>query len=229
METYFAVKYDTEASGPFTADDTKVTWDAAASEGHIVTLFDDGTTGILIMALITGTIPDDTDVMTQGSTTANADGDGREILYPAYFREDTSLSAVGAMAWTGPALGTTHSFFYDGSTDAPDVGEILTFSGGQQCEVITIVSGGTPSGEIDVRWITPLNTLGLPSDDDTYTGDSSADGALNGVVNDRAYSPLHLHRLLSDLNDDENPRGDDVWSRVKANRLRKRQARLWTC
>ena len=214
METYFKVKYDNEASGPFTADATKVTWDAGASEGHIVTLFDDGTTGVLVMALITGTIPDDGDTMTQGTTTADADGAGRELLYPGYFREDVSLATSGIMAWTGPALGATHSFYYDGSTDAPDVGEILTFSGGQQCEVITLVSGGTPSGEIDVRWITFLDTLGLPSDNDTFTGSNSADGALNGVVNDRCYTPLHLHRLLSDLNDDTNPRGDDVWSRV---------------
>lgn len=208
------VKYDNEASGPFTADDTKVTWDTGSSEGHIVTLFDDGTTGILVMSLITGSIPDDGDTMTQGSTTADADGDARELLYPAYFREDTSLASSGAMAWTGPALGATHSFYYDGCTHAPIVGEILTFSGGQQCEVITVVSGGTPDGELDVRWITPLDTIGLPSDNDTMTGDDSADGALHGVVNDRCYTPLHLHRLLSDLNDDENPRGNDVWSRV---------------
>ena len=214
METYFAVKYDNEASGPFTADDTKVTWDTGSSEGHIVTLFDDGTTGILVMALITGSIPDDGDTMTQGSTTADADGDARVLLYPAYFREDVSLASSGAMAWTGPALGATHSFYYDGSTHAPIVGEILTFSGGQQCEVVTVVSGGTPSGELDVRWITYLDTLGLPSDNATFTGDDSADGALNGVVNDRAYTPLHLHRLLSDLNDDTNPRGNDVWSRI---------------
>lgn len=213
METYFTVKYDNEASGPFTADATKVTWDSGASEGHIITLFDDGSTGILIMALITGSIPDDGDTMTQGSTTADADGDARTLLYPAYFREDTSLASSGAMAWTGPSLGATHSFYYDGSTNAPDVGEILTFSGGQQCEVVT-TTGGTPSGEVDVRWITYLDTLGLPSDDDTFSGDNSADGALHGIVNDRCYTPLHLHRLLSDLNDDTNPRGNDVWSRI---------------
>lgn len=212
--TYFSVKYDNEASGPFVAEGVPVTW--TASSGFIVSVFDDGATGVLVMALLTGTIPTDGLTMTQGSATADADGDGRALLYPAYFREDVSLSAAGAMAWTGPALGATHSFFYDGSTDAPDVGEILTFTDGQECEVITLESGGTPSGEVSVRWITPIDTLGYPEDDDTFTGDNSADGALNGLVHDRCYSPLHLHRLLSDLNDDENPRGDDVLSRVNA-------------
>lgn len=214
MTTYFSVKYDNEASGPFTAEGANLTWDAGSSVGFIISVFDDGTTGRLVCALVSGVLPDDNDTMTQGSTTADADGAGLEILYPAYFREDTSLAASGAMAWTGPALGVTHSFFYDGSTDAPNVGEILTFSGGQQCEVITLESGGTPSGEVSVRWITYLDTLGLPSDNDTFTGDASADGALNGVVHDRAYTPLHLHRLLSDLNDDQDPYGNDVWSRI---------------
>ena len=74
METYFSVKYDNEASGPFVADETKVTWDAAASEGHIVSVFDDGTTGILVMALITGSIPDDSDTMTGNYSTQPISG-----------------------------------------------------------------------------------------------------------------------------------------------------------
>ena len=111
---YFSVAYDNEASGPFVAESqTKLTWDTGSSEGFIVTLFDDGTTGVLVVGLITGSVPDDGDQLVQGSTTADADGDARTLLYPGYFREDVSLAASGVMAWTGPNLGATHSFLYD--------------------------------------------------------------------------------------------------------------------
>ena len=210
---YFVVKYDNEASGPFVAESTNLlTW--TASTGFVVTVIDRGTTGKLVVALLTGSLPTDPMVITQGSTTADVVGDGDTILYPAFFRSDITVPSTGIMVWDGLALGATHSFLYDGSTDAPDVGEILTFVDGQKCEVVTLISGGTPSGEVAVRWITPIDTLGYPEDNDTFTGDNSADGALNMLVHDRAYEPLHLHRLLSDLNDDEDIAGDDDLSRV---------------
>jgi hypothetical protein len=113
---YFVVKYDTEVSGPFVAlDGTLITWDAAASSGVIITVIDDGTSGKLICALYTGTIPDSTDVLTQGSTTGVTigpapNGDAAPILYPAYMRPDITVPATGVMVWAGPALGATHSF-----------------------------------------------------------------------------------------------------------------------
>lgn len=214
--TYFVVEYDNEASGPFVANSTLVTWPGSGS-GHIITVIDNGTTGKLHIALLTGSLPTNNQTLTQGATTADANGpapngDAEALLYPAYAREDLALSAVGNITWTGPATGATHSFFFDGQTSNFVVGEILTFSGGQQCEVVTIVSDAGASGEVDVRWITNLNTLEFPDDNDTFTGDIAGDGALNGAVHARAYNPLNLHRLLADLNDDSIYAGDDVLS-----------------
>jgi len=213
---YFQVNYDNEASGPFVAEGALLTWDAAASSGFIVTVIDRGTTGKLVVALLTGSLPDDNDQLTQGSTTADADGAGRNILYPAYFREDVSVPASGQMAWTGPALGVTHSFFWDGQSANCTVGDILTFSGGQQCELITVEADNGGDGEYSVRWITPIDTLGYPADNDTFSNGVLGDGVLNGAVHERAYTPLHLHRLLADLNDDDDIAGDDDLSRVDA-------------
>lgn len=219
---YFVVKYDNEAGGPFVAEGALLTWDAAASSGFIVTVIDDGTTGKLICALYTGTIPDNNDQLTQGGVTADTagpapNGDAELILYPAYFRPDVSLAATGIMAWTGPALGTTHSFLFDGQTGNVSAGDILTFSpGGQQCEVVTVESDVGASGELSVRWITFLDTLEFPDDNDTFSNGASGDGALNGLVHPRCYSPLHIHRLLADLHDDAKHSGDDVLSVTKS-------------
>ncbi len=215
---YFVVEYDTEAAGPFLADgETPITWSGGA--GRVITLIDDGNSGKMAIALVSGDRPTDTEVLTQTGTTANtvgpaANGDSEPMLYPAYFREDTVLPATGLMSWDGLALGATHSFFFDGQTTDVIVGEILTFSGGQQCEVVTILSDAGASGELAVRWISFLDTLLFPDDDDTFLGDdaSPGDGALNGVVHPRCYSPLNIHRLLADLNDDATHAGDDVLS-----------------
>lgn len=208
MATYFTVDYDNEASGPFVAEGANLTWDAAASSGFIVTVIDNGTTGTLKVALLTGSLPTDNDVLTQGSTTADAVGAGVEMLYPAYFREDVQVASTGAITWTGPALGATHSFFFDGQTSNVVAGEILTFTNGETAEVITVVSDAGASGELDVRFISDLDA-GLPGDNDTFSGDIAGDGTVNGVIHPRAYSPLELHRLLSDLNDDETIAGND--------------------
>jgi len=213
MPTYFVVEYDNEASGPFVAEGADLTWDAAASSGTIITVIDRGTTGKLYCALLTGTIPNDNDAMTQGTTTADAFKDGQAILYPAYFREDLAVPSTGITSWTGPALGTTHSFFFSGQTVNVVAGEILTFSGGQTCEVITVESDAGATGELSVRFISNLDA-GLPVDGDTFTGDIAGDGTVDGVVHDRAYSPLHIHRLLADLNDDDDIAGNDDLSRL---------------
>ena len=215
MTTYFVVAYDNEASGPFVAEDLTnlLTWNAGADKAMIVTLIDRGTTGKLVCALMAGTIPVDGQVLTQNTTTADANGDGKTLLYPAYFREDIEVPSTGIMAWTGPALGSTHSFYFDGQTANVVAGEILTFSGGHTCEVITVESDAGVSGELSVRFISDVDQ-GVPADNDTFTGDIIGDGVVNGLFHDRAYSPLHLHRLLSDLNDDEDIAGDDDLSRI---------------
>lgn len=211
MTTYFTVNYDNEASGPFVAEGANLTW--TASSGFVVTVIDNGTTGTLKCALISGTIPTDGLVLTQGGTTADADGNGEALLYPAYFREDVQVANTGAITWTGPALGATHSFFFDGQTVNVVAGEILTFSGGQTCEVITVESDAGASGELSVRFISALD-LGLPADNDTFTGDIAGDGTLDGVIHPRAYQPLELHRLLGDLNDDSDVAGNDDLSMI---------------
>jgi len=114
--TYFVVVYDNLAGGSFTAkSDTLLTWDAAASSGFIITNIENGTTGKLIVALYTGTIPDNNDTMTQGAVTADANGpapsgDAELILYPGYARDDFTVAANGDITWSGLALGATHSF-----------------------------------------------------------------------------------------------------------------------
>jgi hypothetical protein len=210
--TYFVVEYDNEASGPFTAEGALLTW--SGGTGFIVTVVDDGSTGKLQCALVSGVIPTNDEELTQGSTTADtngpaANGDAELMLYPAYARVDLTVAQGGATTWAGPALGTTHSFLFDGQSTNVVANEILTFSDGQTCEVITVESDAGASGELSVRWISFIDTLGFPDDNDTFSGDQGGDGALNGVVHPRAYTPLHLHRLYSDLNDDPAPAGND--------------------
>lgn len=213
--SYFVVKYDTEANGPFVAEGANVTWDAGSSVGFIITVIDRGTTGKLYCALVSGSIPNTSDTLTQNTTTANVTEDAVTIAYPAYFRSDVSITA-GAVAWTGPALGATHSFFFDGQTGNVTAGDTLTFSpDGQTAEVITVESDAGATGELSVRFISNLDE-GLPADNDTFSNGASGDGAVNGVIHDRVYTPLHLHRMLADLNDDEDIAGDDDLSRVDA-------------
>lgn len=211
MTTYFLVEYDNEASGPFTAEGANLTYTGGVA--FVVSVIDRGTTGKLYCALVSGPLPSDNDVLTQSTTTADAAGDGIEIAYPAYFREDVQVASTGNVTWTGPALGATHSFNFDGQTGNVTAGDILTWSGGQECEVITVESDAGATGELSVRWISDID-LGLPADNDTFSNGASGDGALNGVIHDRAYSPLHLHRLFQDLNDDDDIAGNDDWSRV---------------
>lgn len=209
--SYYSVKYDTEASGPFVAEGANLTWSGGV--GFIVKVVDLGTVGYLKIALVSGVAPTDAQVLTQGATTANADGAARLMLYPAYFREDVAVATGGITTWGGPALGATHSFFFDGQTVNVVATEILTFSGGQTCEVITVESDAGATGELSVRFISNLDD-GLPVDNDTFTGDIAGDGTVNGVVHDRAYTPLHIHRLFADLNDDEDISGNDDISRI---------------
>jgi hypothetical protein len=213
--SYFVVIYDNEASGPFVAEGANLTWSGGV--GFIVTVVDFGSTGKLLCALVSGVIPTNNQVLTQGSTTADTNGpapngDSELMLYPAYARPDLAVAQSGAITWTGPAIGTTHSFFFDGQTSNVVPGEILTFADGQTCEVITVEADTGAAGELSVRWISFKDTLLFPDDNDAFTGDITGDGVLNGRVHPRAYTPLHLHRLLSDLNDDAAPAGNDFLS-----------------
>jgi len=211
MTDYYNVNYDNEASGPFTAEGANLTWTGGV--GFIVGVFDDGDTGKLKIALVSGPAPANDDALTQGSTTADTNGDADLMQYPAYMREDLTVPSTGIMVWAGPALSSTHSFFFDGQTGDVTAGDTLTFSGGQTAEVITVESDAGATGELSVRFTSSVD-LGLPADNDTFDNGASGDGTVNGVVHDRAYTPLHLHRLLSDLNDNESIYGNDDLSRV---------------
>jgi len=209
---YFVVEYDNEASGPFAEEGALLTW--SGGTGFIVTVIDNGTVGKLQCALVSGVIPTNNQQLTQGSTTADtngpaSNGNSELMLYPAYFRKDVAVAQNGATTWSGPALGATHSFFFDGQTTNVVAGEILTFVDGQKCEVVTVESDTGAAGELSVRWITFIDTFRFPDDNDTFTGNLGGNGTLNGLVHERAYTPLHLHRLYSDLNDDRIPAGDD--------------------
>ena len=219
---YFVVDFDTLAGGSYTAESSTVlSWDGGSSTGFIVTSIEDGTEGRLQCALLTGSIPTDTDTLTQGGVTSTcigpaANGDSEALLYPAYAREDMAVAQNGNITWTGPALGTTHSFFFEAQTSNVVAGEILTFSGGQQCEVVTVESDAGATGELSVRWISFLDTDLYPDDNDTFTGDIAGDGQLNGVVHPRCYSPLNVHRMLQALATDRSPEGDDFMSVIDA-------------
>ena len=207
------VAYDTLAGGSY-AVGTNITW-PGGGVGELVTVVEEtGTTGKLYFArLAGGDGPQDGETITQGGVTSSANGNAENTLYPIFFRPDVAIAANGNITWTGPALGTTHSFLFDAQTSNVVVGEILTFSGGQTAEVIAIPSDAGATGELYVRMISNTDA-GLPQDNDTFTGDIAGDGTVDGVVHERTYTPLHLHRLLSDLNDDQIQSGDDVLSIV---------------
>lgn len=212
--TYFVVDYDNEASGPFTELGANVTWPGGGI-GFLVTLYDAGSTGRLYMALLAGSIPTDGQTMTQGSTTADANGDGVAIAYNAYARRDLDIAGDGDITLnaSAAALGTTHSFKFDGQTGDCSPGDILTFSpDGQTAVLIEIESDVGASGEYNVRFTNNLDETELPDDNDTFSNGASGDGAVDGQVHPRCYTPLEVHRLLQDLNDDEDivAGGDDL-------------------
>ena len=195
MTSYYIVEYSGQAGGEFTEEGAFVTWNAGADSGFIVWDVPDGTAGKLAIAIIDGSVPPDAaDTLTQGGVTADVDT-SNPMLYPAYFRDDVAVAASGAITWTGPALGATHSLLFDGQTSNVVAGEILTFSTGQECEVITVVLDAGATGELDVRWITDIDVEGYPVNNATFE---------------------ELHRLLSDLNDDETIFGDDDLSMIDA-------------
>lgn len=228
MASYFKVLYDGQAGGEYTGEGTpgftNLTWTSpSAGSGQIITDFPNGTEGKLHVALISGPLPDDNAVLTQGGITADAFGDATTLLYPAYFRLDSDVTDVGAdkeIDWDaaggapvadGSGYIPTHSLYFDGQTVDLTVDQLLTFSGGQTAQLVNIVDQTGADGEIEVRFISNLDA-GLPVDGDTFVDEGTGDGTVQGAVHERSYSPLHLHRLLADLNDDEQFDGDDDMS-----------------
>lgn len=221
MASYFKVLYDNQAGGEFTGEGTpgwtELTW-PGGGRGQIITDFPDGTEGKLHVALIAGALPTDGQVLTQGGVTADTNIDASTLLYPAYFRLDVDVTDVGAdkeVDWdeaggAPQSVGviSTHSLYFDGQTADLTVNQLLTFSGGQTAELVDIIDQTGTDGEIEVRFTSNLDA-GLPVDGDTFTDEGSGDGTVQGAVHERSYTPLHLHRLLSDLNDDSQFVGDD--------------------
>ena len=197
------VRYDNEAAGPFVVG-TNITWPGSGVGELVKVVVDaDGLVGKLYFTrLAGGDGPQDGEVITQGGVTADADGNAEDIKYPVFMSQDLAVAASGAITWTGLALGATHSHFFDGQTVNFVVGEILTYQGGQTAEVITIIADAGASGEVAVRMISPTDQ-GLPVDNDTFTGDIAGDGTVDGAFHERSYRPIHLHRFLADLNDDQ--------------------------
>lgn len=219
MTTYYTLDYDSLAGGSFAPEGAFVTWNAGADSGFIITDIDQGLgNGRMSIALITGSAPPEIgDVLTQGGVTSTINR-SEILLYPAYFREDVSIQPNGDdldIRWTGPALETTHSFFFNSQTTNVVVDEILTFENGETCQVVTVESDDGGAGELSVRFISFLD-LGLPTNGDTFTGSLGGDGTLNGEVYARGYTPLESHRLLSDLNDDGTIAGNKDLSIVDA-------------
>ena len=228
MATYFKVLYDNEVNGPFVGageNFTELTW-AGGGRGQIIDVFDDGSTGKLHVALIAGPLPSDNDTLTQGTTTGDAVGDATTLLYPAYMRRDHTITDNagdkdirwdGLLAGTGATAGQlpTHSLFFDGQTGEFAVGEVVTFGGGAVAVVITIADQVGNEGELELRFTTNLDA-GLPVDGETITGDAAGAATVQGETHERSYTPLNLHRFLSDLNDDPQFVGDDNLSMIDA-------------
>jgi hypothetical protein len=229
MTTYFKVLYDNQAGGEYTGTGTpgftELTW-PGGGRGQIIQDFPDGTTGKLSVALIAGALPTDGQVLTQGAVTADANGAATTLLYPAYMRLDVDITDDAPVAgekevdWdpTAPAADgngiiPTHSLYFDGQTVDLTVGQTLTFSGGQTAELIRVVDQTGADGEIEVRFISNLDA-GLPVDGDTFSDEGTGDGTVQGEVHPRTYTPLNLHRLLADLNDDADFAGDDELSMI---------------
>ena len=228
MTTYFKVLYDNQAGGEYVGEGTpgwtELTW-PGGGRGQIIQDFPGtpATTGKLHVALIAGSLPTDGQVLTQGAVTADANGAATELLYPAYMRLDVDITddtptagereidwdaAGGAPVADGSGIIPTHSLYFDGQTVDLTVGQTLTFSGGQTAQLVNIVDQTGADGEIEVRFISNLDA-GLPVDGDTFTDEGTGNGTVQGEIHPRSYTPLHLHRLLADLNDDEQFVGDD--------------------
>lgn len=208
------VRYDNEAVGPFVVG-TNITWPTGGIGECVKVVVDPtGSFGkVYYTRLAGGDGPQDGEVITQGGVTADADGNAKDLKYPVFASQDYAVAIGGATTWAGLALGATHSHFFDAQATNVVVGEILTYLGGAQAEVITILADAGAAGELAVRLISTIDA-GLPADDETFTGDISGDGTVDGAFHARAYKPIDLHRFYADLNDDQFAGNNDFLSAV---------------
>lgn len=209
----YKINYDTEASGPFAEGET-LTFGGGGATAELVILYDNGTTGEMYVAMITGSPPADNATITGGTSSATALVNGTPFLsrFPVKIRDDISKNASNDIRWTGPALGATHSCKYDGESGGPfTVNEILTFGNGSTGELIALTDSGT-TGELFIRMI----GVALPADNATITGGTSGCTALvNGAFHVRAYTPNNIHYWFLDKSDDATFVGNDVHDRTR--------------
>lgn len=206
----YKLNYDTEASGPFTEGSTITLSGAGSGTCELVILYDNGTEGEMYVSEITACTFADNAVLTSGATTAAQAGAAFLSRFPVKIRDDTSYtSSTGAIRWTGPNLGATHSCKFDGQTVNFVLNEILTFGNGSTAELIQ-QTDNVATGEIFFRMI----DVELPSDNDTISGAGGGDGAINGAVHTRAYTPNNIHYWYADKGDDATFTGNDEADRT---------------
>lgn len=209
----YKLNYDAEAGGPFVEGNTITLSGAGSGTCELVILIDNGTTGEMYVSEITPCTFADNAVLTSGGTTAAQDGAAYLSRFPLKIRDDLQYaSATGniRLSGTAPALGTTHSCKFDGQTTNFVLNEILTFGNGSTAELIAQTDAGA-TGEIFFRMI----DVALPSDGDTISGAGGGDGAIDGAVHTRCYTPNNIHYWFSDKGDDASFVGDDEQDRTK--------------
>lgn len=209
----YKLNYDTEASGPFTEGE-KINF-SGGGVGELIILRDNGLVGSMYYHLLSGTAPASAETITgvSSSATAVVDGTPFSSRFPLYIRDDTSISAISDVRWTGPALGTTHSCKYDNEASGPFiVGDLLEFSGGATGTLTVLTDDGT-TGVLYFRLIGYL--VPLDNENITTSTGSGATADVDGVVSERCYTPQEIHYWLSDLADDATYTGDDIQDRTR--------------
>lgn len=187
-----------------------VTFQAGGIAELILLYTADDIVGEMYFSLISGAVPADGESITGGTSLEVATVNGTPFLsrFPLKIRDDISYNATQDIRWTGGTLGHTHSCKFDGQTVNFTLGDII-FSGGGEAELISQTDAGA-TGEIFFRM---TNTI-FPLDGETITDSGTGDGAIDGVVHVRAYTPNNIHYWLSDKADDPAYIGDDVQDRT---------------
>jgi len=129
--------YDGESGGPFTEPET-ITW--AGGTGQLLAINDQGASGTIWMQLLSGTIPNDNDVITGGSSSATANVNGSVI--------ERSISAPFIGASTGSAIIGAYGVGIQ-ATDLTNADSLfdLTNTPVQPPNFVTFSVGGVVSGE----------------------------------------------------------------------------------
>jgi hypothetical protein len=211
--TDIKLNYDTEALGPFTEGENLTFGGGGVAE--LVLLYDNGTVGEMYAKMISGSNPLDNETITGVTSAATALLNGNSFVsrFPSKIRDDISyVSSTGAIRWTGPNLGTTHSCKYDAESGGPfTLNEILTFGNGSTAELIQLTDNGT-TGILFFRMI----SVTLPPDNNSITGGTSgATANVDGAVHTRALTPNNIHYWFLDKGDDATFAGNDEQDRTK--------------